>query len=63
MKKWSVQVTFAIQAETRHEAWGAAQELCDKKLRGLANVIAVGLIELRDPAEYIAVNEPIKAQR
>jgi len=63
MKKWSVTVNFAIQAETRHDAWTAAQELCDNKLRGLATVISVGLIELRDPNEYIAVNEPIKARR
>ena len=63
MKKWSVTINFAIQAETRHLAWEAAQELCDKKLRGLANVISVGLIELRDPKEYIAVNEPIRARR
>lgn len=62
MKKWSVNVNFAIQAETRMAAWQLAQELCERKLRGLAYVTSVGLIELRDPAEYIAVNEPIRAQ-
>ncbi len=61
MKKWMVTITFAIQADTRHEAWRLAEGICEKQLRDLASVHSVSGEPLDD--DWIAVNEPIKAQR
>ncbi len=59
MKKWETEIVFAIQAETRHEAWRIAQEIIEKHHRGLASIIRV---RLEPNPDLIAVNEPIKAQ-
>lgn len=60
MKKWNVKIEFTIQAEDRTKAWTISRELCDKNLRGLAQVMAVSSNPLPDPDEWIAINEPIK---
>jgi len=62
LKKWETEIVFAIQAETRHEAWKIAEGIIEKHHRGLANVIRIGLLPLPDPDDTIAVNEPIKAR-
>ena len=59
MKKWETEIVFAIQAETRHDAWLIAEEIIAKHHRGLANVLRVAL---KPNPELIAVNEPIKAR-
>ncbi len=58
MKKWNVEVTFTIQAETRTKAWELSREVCRKHLRDLANVESVTLHPVSD--DWIAVNEPIR---
>ena len=61
MKKWNVRVAFTIQAETRHEAWELSKDICRNHLRDLAIVESVTTNPVDD--DWIAVNEPIKAQR
>lgn len=61
MKKWETEIVFAIQAETRKDAWRIAQEIIEKHHRGLANVLRISLTPWEDE-DTIAVNEPIKAQ-
>ncbi len=63
MKKWIVKADFVIQADTRGEAWRKAAELMERHFRGLISIRAVSLDPLSDPQEWIAINEPIKAQR
>lgn len=55
-------ISFVIQGETRHEAWLYAEKIVDDKLRGIATVNNIGQEPLPDPEEWIAINEPIKAQ-
>ena len=62
MKKWNVKIEFTIQADDRMKAWELSREICYKHLRDLATVTAVSSNPLPDPEEWIAVNEPIKAQ-
>ena len=62
MKKWETEIVFAIQAETRHEAWGIAEGIIEKHHRGLANILRVSLTPWDEADEVIAVNEPIKSR-
>ena len=61
MKKWETEIVFAIQAETRKEAWAIAEDIIEKHHRGLASVIRISLTPWEDD-ETIAVNEPIEAR-
>ena len=62
MKKWNVHIVFAIQAETRKEAWNLARDFCFRKMRDLATVTAIETEPL-DEDDWIAINEPIKARK
>ncbi len=62
MKKWETEIVFAIQADTRKEAWEIARQIIEKHHRGLANVVRVALVPFEEGEDTIAVNEPIKAR-
>lgn len=61
MKKWDVQIQFTIQAKTWGQAWILSENLCQTKLRGLADVVRISTQPLsgKQAQETIAVNEPI----
>ena len=57
-----VQASFVIQAETRYEAFHEARKFTDKNCRSLVATHSIPQDPLPDPKNWIAVNEPIKAQ-
>lgn len=57
MHKWETDVTFVVVAPDRTKAWAAAREICETKLKGVATVKAISSEPLKDPEEWIAVNE------
>ncbi len=63
MKKWTVRAEFTIQAENRRDAWAEAREWVERHARGLIDLTSIPYDPLSDPEQWIALNEPIKAQR
>lgn len=57
MEKWEVEVSFIVAAPDRTKAWKIAEEICDKNLKGIASVKLVRREPVKDPEEWIAINE------
>ena len=62
MNKFEVHISFIIAAETRSEVYGLTGQLIHKHMRDMANVDSVSRKPISHPEDWIAINEPIKAQ-